>query len=51
MDEESLKKGIPQRDEKRTESVGVGNEAFVMATKERLGFKARAREMIGGWEQ
>ena len=34
--EESLKKGIPPRDEKRTESVAVGNEAFVIATKERL---------------
>jgi len=46
--EESLKVGSYFRDGKWTESVAVGSEGFVMATKERLGFKARAREVIGG---
>lgn len=46
--EESLEEVRHYRDEKWTESIAVGSEAFVMATKERLGFKARAREVIGG---
>lgn len=45
--EESLSEVRHFRDEKWTESI-VGSEAFVMATKQRLGFKARAREVIGG---
>jgi hypothetical protein len=35
------------RDEKWAESLAVGSEAFVRATKEQLGFKARGREVIG----
>jgi REP element-mobilizing transposase RayT len=46
--EESIKEVGHFRDEKWTESVAVGSEAFVKSTKERLGFKARARELIGG---
>jgi hypothetical protein len=46
--EESLKESGHCRDEKWTESIAVGSEAFVMTTKERLGFKARAREVTGG---
>ena len=45
--EESLKEGGHFRDEKWTESIAVGSESFVVTTKERLGFKARAREVIG----
>jgi len=30
-----------------TESVAVGSEPFVEITKERLGFKAQGREVIG----
>jgi len=46
--EESLKEGIHFRDEKWTERVAVGSEAFVTATKEKLGLKAKGREVIGG---
>ena len=46
--EESLKEAGHVRDEKWTESIAVGSEPFVIVTKERLGFKARAREVIGG---
>ncbi len=46
--EESLKKGSHYRDERWTESIAVGSEAFVMATKEKLGFRAKGREVIGG---
>jgi REP element-mobilizing transposase RayT len=45
--EESLRELGRYRDGKWTESVAVGSEAFVAATKERLGFKAKGREMIG----
>jgi REP element-mobilizing transposase RayT len=46
--EESLSEGNHYRDWKWTESVAVGTEAFVGATKEKLGFKAKGREVIGG---
>jgi putative transposase len=46
--EKSLVEGIHFRDQKWTESVAVGSESFVKATKEKLGFKAKAREVIGG---
>ena len=36
------------RDQKWTESVAVGSQQFVKATKEKLGFKAKGREVIGG---
>ena len=45
--EESLKEGSHFRDEKWTESIAVGSETFVKETKEKLGFKARGREVIG----
>jgi putative transposase len=46
--EESLREVRPIRDGKWTESVAVGSEAFVRATKEKLGFRARRRRVIGG---
>jgi putative transposase len=46
--EESLKEGRHFRDEKWTESVAVGSEGFVTATKERLGFRVKGREVVGG---
>lgn len=45
--EELLNEGNHSRDEKWTESVAVGSEGFVEATKERLGFKAKGREVVG----
>jgi hypothetical protein len=45
--EESLSRVGRFRDAKRTEGVAVGSEAFVAAAKEKLGFKARGREVIG----
>ena len=45
--EKSLEEGILYRDQKWTESVAVGSERFVKATKEKLGFKAKGREVIG----
>ncbi len=38
------------RDGKWTESVAVGSEAFVTATKEKLGLKAKGRQVVKGWE-
>ena len=35
------------RDAKWMESVAVGSEGFVVATKEKLGFKAAGREVTG----
>lgn len=46
--EETLKEGSHFRDEKWTESVAVGSEKFVRATKEKLGLKAKGREVVGG---
>ena len=36
------------RDGKWTESVAVGSEALVTATKEKLGVKVKGREVVGG---
>jgi putative transposase len=44
--EESIENESHVRDGKWTESVAVGSEAFLAATKEKLGFKARGREVI-----
>jgi hypothetical protein len=46
--EESLGKGNNFRDGKWTESIAVGSEAFVTATKEKLGVKGKGRAVIGG---
>jgi putative transposase len=46
--EEAMEGVVPSRDDKWTESVAVGSEAFVTATKEKLGFKAKGREVIAG---
>lgn len=46
--EESLRNGDHCRDGKWTESVAVGSELFVTATKEKLGIKGKGREVIGG---
>jgi putative transposase len=45
--EESLGGGNSLRDAKWTESVAVGSEAFVTATKEVLGDKGEGRAVIG----
>jgi putative transposase len=45
--EEALRDGTKLRESKWTESVAVGSEVFVTATKEKLGFNARGREVIG----
>jgi len=46
--EESLQEASHLRDGKWMESVAVGTEAFVAASKENLGIKARGREVVGG---
>lgn len=46
--ERSIEEGIHTRTQKWTESVAVGGEEFVKATKETLGLKAKGREVIGG---
>jgi hypothetical protein len=45
---ESLDKGNNFRDGKWKESIAVGSEAFVTATKEKLGVRGRGRVVIGG---
>ena len=35
------------RDDKWSESIAVGSESFVMMTKEKLGIKAKGREVVG----
>lgn len=45
--EELVSRGIHSREKKWTESVAVGSETFVTATKERLGFKAKWRDVAG----
>jgi hypothetical protein len=35
------------RDGRWSESIAVGSESFVTMTKEKLGFKAKAREVVG----
>ncbi len=46
LDEEGAK-GDPYRDRRWTDSVAVGSESFVKATKEKLGIKGTGREVIG----
>jgi putative transposase len=46
--EESLREVRPIRDGKWTESVAVGSGAFVGATRDELGFRARRRRVVGG---
>jgi len=43
-----LSAGGQLRDGKWSESVAVGSESFVTITKEKLGFKAIGREVVGG---
>ncbi|MFH2220491.1 MAG: transposase [Pseudomonadota bacterium] len=45
--EESVGRKKSFRDSKWTESVAVGGEPFVKATKEKLGIKGKGREVIG----
>ena len=47
---ESLTERSHFRDEKWTKSVAVGSERFVTSTKEKLGFKAKGREVVDGVE-
>ncbi len=44
----SIKEGILTRDENWTESVAVGSEPFVRGIKNKLGFRAKGRRVIGG---
>ena len=46
--EDALQKQGCGRDSRWTESIAVGSEAFVRATKEKLGIKAVGREVMGG---
>jgi len=46
--EESLSDGEHSREGRWTESVAVGSEQFVAMTKEKLGFKGKGREGVGG---
>ena len=45
--EESINQEMQVREGKWTESIAVGSEPFVTATKERLGFKAKGRKVFG----
>ena len=45
--EESLRSGENRRDDKWTESIAVGSKFFVTSTKEKLGYKAKGREVTG----
>jgi putative transposase len=45
--EEALDRKRNERDPRWTESIAVGSEVFVKATKERLGIKAIGREIVG----
>jgi hypothetical protein len=44
--EKSLEEGRNSRDQKWTESVAGGRQQFLKATKEKLGLKAKEREVI-----
>jgi putative transposase len=46
--EGSVQEASHFRDEKWTESIAVGSETFVTMTKEKLGYKVKGREVIGG---
>lgn len=48
MDENALCADRQLRDGRWSESIAVGREAFVTMTKERLGSRAKGREVIGG---
>jgi putative transposase len=48
--EESLKTVNKPRDRKWTESIAVGSESFVKATKVKLGFTARRPKIVGDGE-
>lgn len=43
--EEALIRGNLQRDDKWTESIAVGSDSFVQATKDKLGIKAKGRDV------
>ena len=45
--EEVLKEGLNVRETKWTESIAVGNRAFVEVTQEKLGIKAKSRKIFG----
>ena len=45
--EEVLKEGSSVRETKWTESIEVGNRAFVEATQGKLGAKAKGRRVVG----
>ena len=45
--EEVLEKKSRERQPRWTESIAVGNEAFVRETKEKLGIRAIGREDVG----
>ena len=44
--EDALSKGNQERDSRWTESIAVGSELFVNATKEKLGIKAKGRDVL-----
>lgn len=45
--DDTVIKGNHQRDSKWSESIAVGSELFVNATKEKLGIKAKGRDVFG----
>lgn len=45
--DDAVIKGIHQRESKWTESIAVGSELFVTTTKEKLGIRAKGREVFG----
>jgi len=45
--EDAFNKGAHQKDSKWTESIAVGSELFVSSTKEKLGIKAKGRDVFG----
>lgn len=45
--EEALGAGGRFRDGKRSESIAVGSESFVLITKEKLGIRAKGRKLVG----
>ena len=46
--EEALGSGGQLRNGKWSESIAVGSESFVTITKEKLGFRAKGRGVVGG---
>lgn len=48
--EEALKEGSSVREAEWTESIAVGSKAFVEATQEKLGIKAKGRKVVGNSE-